>query len=132
MIVAMVAHIFFGAHAHASHLVLCIGKDGHVAVEAVNHQKHKTSITDHQHQEHIKNCQSEDCLDIELSFEHTELYDIKSKSDIEIVSNFCHHALQPYQAFVFYPANSVHLTKQNLPPPQREISQTLQNIILLI
>lgn len=130
MIVAMVAHIFFGAH--ASHLVLCIGKNGHVAVEAVHHPKHDMSISEHQHQEHIKSCQSEDCLDIELSFEHTELYDIQSKPAIELDTAFTYQSTNQFATYLFQPIKPSIVLVSNHPPPRRAITNTLKTTILLI
>lgn len=65
-------HIFTGQHSHASALVLCVGDDGHVAIEAVQHQAHTGHLEDVS--EHAKICSDAgECRDISLSLGHSEL-----------------------------------------------------------
>ncbi len=65
---AIVLHLFTGQHSHASTLVLCMGDDGHIAIEVLQHTDHVTVQT------HPEICSdAEKCKDILLSLGHDDL-----------------------------------------------------------
>ena len=79
-------HIFTGQHSHASALVLCVGDDGHVAFEAVQHKAHTGHLEDVS--EHAEICsEAGKCRDISLSLGHNDL----------VISSISQDVLHPLQ-----------------------------------
>ncbi len=73
VLLALVMHLFVGQHDSSSALILCLGDDGHVAIEMAQHPSHPAQIE--QAGEHLLNAcpETENCQDIVLAFDHQEI-----------------------------------------------------------
>ena len=78
----LLIHLFSGQPNSEAAVVLCLGNDGHIALEVAQHQPHVAQISDQP--DHPNACpESENCQDILLAFGHQEMLTVpKFKSDI--------------------------------------------------
>lgn len=117
----------------SSQLVLCFGKDGHIALEVLQHQSHEVVIVSKQAKDStscLGDPLEEDCQDIALSFTHDELYDTQKAPHFIGAMVKTSTAIQPYhiQRTILPLAPPVQTAR----PPNIECTQTLKNTILLI
>lgn len=137
VLLALVMHIFVGQHDSPSALVLCLGEDGHVALEMAQHANHPAQINQiEQAAAHFSNCDaSENCQDILLSFAHQDM-SLSSKAKPLSLPLF-YHALF---AGAYSQASIAEPKLFYRPEPHRDLAyrdlssqnQTLKHTILII
>jgi len=140
---ALLIHLFSAHQNSTTAVVLCLGDDGHIALEVAQHQPHHAQISDRV--EHPSRCaESENCQDILLAFGHQEMLAVpKFRAELLLPS------LDPVRAatLVYALREFQDLAETSLPPlslaalPQADLThhrafsaqtQTLKHTILTI
>lgn len=139
ILTALVLHLFFGQHDASAPLVLCLGEDGHVAVESTQSVSETGSAPSQQSGEHrCHACHTDhNCRDIALSLGHSDHHYLTLKMPVSQLAEqlALSGRLQVVQVDAFFSPELPALTlaaRQPLHLPHRDTAQSLQATVLLI